>query len=78
MLNINFLAFSSNPNNGDSNVKSLLLTTHQRRLMFVTADEGSIAASLKSLLMRIAKIKIKNKKVISGDHKVAANEGQQR
>ena len=45
-----------------------------------TADKGSIAATLVSPLMRREKIKIKNKKVISGNinedqHKVAADEG---
>jgi hypothetical protein len=66
-------------------LKSPLLTPHQRRLMFVAADEGSIAETLESLLMKgaetlesLLKIKIKNKKVISDNYKVAANEGHQR
>jgi hypothetical protein len=40
-------------------IESPLLTPHQRRQTFVAADEGSIAATLESSLMRRAKIKNK-------------------
>jgi hypothetical protein len=53
---------------------SPLLTPHQQRLMFVAADDGSIVTTLQSPLMRRAKIKMKNKKVISGDPKVVIND----
>jgi hypothetical protein len=55
-------------------LKLPLMTPHQRRLYIVVADEGLIAATLESPLMRRAKLKIKNKKVISGDVEVAVND----
>jgi hypothetical protein len=41
----------------------------------IAIDEGSITMTLGSPLMTLDKIKIKNKKLISGDDKVATNEG---
>ena len=40
-----------------------------------TAEEGSLAATFKSPLMTRENIKLKNKRLISGDNKVTANKG---
>jgi hypothetical protein len=46
----------------------------QWRQEVVAANDGSIAMTIQSPLMRRAKIKIKNKKAISSDHKAAVND----
>jgi hypothetical protein len=56
-------------------LKLPLTRDQQRRLIEVAADEGSLIATLELPLMRRDKIKIKNKRLISSDKKVAANKG---